>query len=343
MAEIRHAKSDITRLLKAFKRQKGDRVPYFDVQHDSKIVDAVLGRKIGHTTNGLEMNVRDHVEFALKVGMDAVGLGVYFSPGRVHQKAEDGSQHYIDGCIKGPDDLSKTEEAHEHWWRKGIEKVARLKEAAKGTGLGTWAYVHGAFDPVYLAMGLNDFSMKLFDDRDFIETLMDRILVVQCKIVEELVKLDLDFIHVGDDVCTGTGLFVRPETFMEMYVERTKQLIKPARDRGIPVTFHSDGKIDQIIDMLVELGFCAMHPVEPYSNDIYQVKKKIGNRLCVMGNICLTSRSAADVTADTKEHIDKLADGGYVLTSSHTVTNDVTFENFTAMVEANYDFGCYKG
>lgn len=341
MTEIRHAASDIHRLLKTFRREKADRVPYFDVQHDSKIVDAVLGRNIGLTTNGLEMDVRDHVEFALKIGMDAVGLGVYFSPGRVHQRAEDGSLHYIDGCIKGPQDLSKINAPDEQWWHKGVEKVARLKEAVKGTGLGVWAYVHGAFDPVYLAMGLNDFSMQLYDNAAFIETLMDRILDVQCKIVEELVALNLDFIHVGDDICTGTGLFVRPETFMQMYVERTRRLIQPAKDKGIPLTFHSDGKIDQIIDMLVDLGFCAMHPIEPYSNDIYEVKKKAGRRICLMGNIPLTSRSPEAIRSDVKEHIDKLADGGYVLTSSHTVTNDVPLENFSAMVEANYDFGRY--
>jgi uroporphyrinogen decarboxylase len=341
MRQIKHAASDINRLLKAFRREKGDRVPYFDVQHDSRIVDAVLGRNIGLTTNGLEMNVHDHVEFALKIGMDAVGLGVYFSPGRVHQKAEDGGLHYIDGSIKGPDDLSKINAPHEHWWQKGIEKVARLKEAAKGTGLGVWAYVHGAFDPVYLAMGLNDFSMKLYDDAGFIEELMDNILDIQCKIVEELVKLNLDFLHIGDDICTGTGLFVQPEKFMQIYVERTRRLIQPAKDKGIPLTFHSDGKIDQVIDMLVDLGFCAMHPIEPYSNDIYEVKKKVGRRICMMGNISLTSRDAKAVQADVKEHLAKLADGGYVLTSSHTVTNDVPYENFVEMVEANYEHGCY--
>ena len=128
---------------------------------------------------------------------------------------------------------------------------------------------------------------------------------------------------------------------MEMYLDRTRQLIKPIQDKGIPVTFHSDGKIDQIIDMLVELGFCAMHPVEPYSNDIYEVKQKVGNRLCIMGNIRLTSCTADDVQQDTREHIEKLADGGYVLTSSHTVTDDVPIENFKAMVETNYDLGSY--
>jgi uroporphyrinogen-III decarboxylase len=341
MKEIRHAKSDINRLLKAFNCQKGDRVPYFDVQHDSRIVDAVLGRKIGYTTNGLDMNVNDHIEFALKIGMDAVGIGVYYSPGRVHQKAEDGTLHYIDGSIKNRADISLLDDPKEHWWQKGLEKVARLKDAAKGTGLGIWAYVHGPFDPVYLAMGLNDFSMMLFDDSAFIELLMDRMLDVQCKIVEELVKIGVDFVHVGDDVCTGTGLFVSPDVFMKMYPPRLRRLIKPAKDKSMPVTFHSDGKIDRIVPILTDAGICAMHPIEPYSNDIYEVKKLVGSRITLMGNISLTQRSPQEIRNNVKGHIEKLADGGYVLTSSHTVTNDVTFENFVAMVEANYDFGAY--
>ena len=341
MIEIKHSKPDINRLLKAFSRKKGDRVPYFDIQHDSKIVDAVLGRDVGYTTNGLDMEVNDHVEFGLKTGMDAVGFGVYYSPGRIHQQDSDGNLHYIDGCIKTKEDISKLDDPQEHWYTRGIEKMARLKEAAKGTGLGTWGYVHGPFDPVYLAMGLNDFSMMLFDDFGFIENLMDRILDIQCGIVEKLVSLELDFIHIGDDVCTGTGLFIKPETFMSIYPERLKRLIKPAQNKGIPVTFHSDGKIDQIVPMLADLGIRALHPVEPYSNDIYKVKKQFGNKICLMGNICLSQRTSDEIRQDVKDHIDKLADGGYVLTSSHTVTNDVPPENFAAMIESVYEYGEY--
>lgn len=341
MLKIKHAESNFNRLLNAFNKQKGDRVPYFDVQHDSKIVDAVLGRQVGYTTNCLEIDVKDHVEFAVNIGLDAVGLGVYFSPGRVHQKAEDGSLHYIDGCIKSRADISKIDDPKEHWYDKGVEKIAKLQEAAKGTGMGVWAYVHGPFDPVYLAMGLDDFSIMIFDDYDFIIEMTDRMLDVQCKIVEKLVALGIDFLHVGDDICTGTGLFIRPEQFNEIYPERLKRLIAPAKAKGIPVTFHSDGKIDQIVPILVDAGICAMNPIEPYSNDIYEVKKKVGKQITLMGNIPLNQKTPQQVEENVKNHIDKLADGAFVLTSSHTVTNDIEIETFVAMVEANYEYGKY--
>ena len=44
----------------------------------------------------------------------------------------------------------------------------------------------------------------------------------------------------------------------------------------------------------------------------------------------------------TKEHIDKLASGGgYVVASSHSITDDVPPENYVAMIETAQTYGKY--
>ena len=49
-----------------------------------------------------------------------------------------------------------------------------------------------------------------------------------------------------------------------------------------------------------------------------------------------------DVAEDVRAHIQALATGGaYILTSSHSVTNDVPYENFLAMIAAGHRYGQY--
>ena len=49
-----------------------------------------------------------------------------------------------------------------------------------------------------------------------------------------------------------------------------------------------------------------------------------------------------EVRQDTRIHIEALGPGGgYIVGSSHSVTDDVPPENFQAMIEATWEFGRY--
>jgi uroporphyrinogen decarboxylase len=328
--------SNVERLLKAFRQEKGDRVPYWESSIGKKMVEHILGREVPE--GGLD--ARDHIELAQRIGMDAIGFGIYYSPGRVSKKDGAGKSHYIDGSIKTWEDVKRIEKEPPDFDASFARLTSYIKEA-KGTNVGVWAYVHGPLDPVYLGMGLTDFSLMLYDDMKLVEYLMDHILEIQTQLVEMMAKLGVTFVHVGDDIGLKSGPIIRPELFNEIYPQRLEKLIKSARDRGVPVTYHSDGNIDVVIPILVDCGICALNPVEPYSNDIYEVKKKVGTKITLMGNIELTGRSPEQVAEDTRKHIEFLGDGAYVLASSHSITDDVPPENYEAMIEALHQYGKY--
>ena len=76
------------------------------------------------------------------------------------------------------------------------------------------------------------------------------------------------------------------------------------------------------------------------------MKKRYGDRLCLIGNIELASVLATgtprDVIEDTKMHLRRLAPGGgYCLGSSNSVTGDVPIENYRAMIDTVMEFGKY--
>ena len=68
--------------------------------------------------------------------------------------------------------------------------------------------------------------------------------------------------------------------------------------------------------------------------------------MCFMGNIDLAGLlvygTPQEVREDTKRHIEKLASGGgYIVGSSHSITDDVPPENYRAMIEATWEYGRY--
>jgi uroporphyrinogen decarboxylase len=119
-----------------------------------------------------------------------------------------------------------------------------------------------------------------------------------------------------------------------------------AAAKGLPLIYHCDGTMWDVLPDVVECGFSAIQPVEPKAMDIVEVKRQYGKHLCLIGNIdlggCLTMGKPADVEAEVRRRIRELGPGGgYMVGSSNSVTNYVPLENFRAMVEATLKWGKY--
>ena len=91
-------------------------------------------------------------------------------------------------------------------------------------------------------------------------------------------------------------------------------MLEPLHARGIPVTFHSDGMIEPVIPLIISLGFCSLNPLEPYGMNIYDIKRRFGDRICLVGNLDIAGPLAfgtpEEVRRDTIEHLERLAPGG---------------------------------
>jgi len=345
--------SDITRLLKAFTHQEADRVPFLEYWvTNQEVFEYVLGRKLdyrvasayGEESYTIAQVPRDVVEFAQRIGMDAVGPAFQYRPGNIFEKSSDGTEHYVGGRIKSWDDLKYLTPPQDV--EKQVDQLERFLEASEGTGVGVYPNISSFFDGTYLAMGYQDFMYKVHDDLKLVEHIMDRILEVQLAVMERVVKYnEIAFVFVNDDIAFKSGLMIQPELFRELFIPRMKKLIQPALARGKIVTFHTDGDMKPVIPILLELGISAVHPNEPAANDIYELKKLFGDKICLCGNIettLLAYGTKEEIEKDVQEHIERLAPGGgYVLGSCTSIIEGIPPENFLAMVEAVHKFGSY--
>jgi uroporphyrinogen decarboxylase len=188
--------------------------------------------------------------------------------------------------------------------------------------------------------------LMIMEDRDFFEELMSRSADYFAELLKRAIAEGIDVFEGGDDFAFKNGLFVRPQIFKEIWRPYWERILAPAHEAGIPVIFHSDGKIDAAMDMLIEMGVDCITPMDPSGVDYRDYKKRYGSSVGLLGNIDigwpLVNGTPEDVDRDVKEHMDVLKPGGrWVAATSHSVVNYIPHENLIAMINAFHRYGRY--
>jgi uroporphyrinogen-III decarboxylase len=354
---------DINRLLAAFRREAVDRVPNFEVLIEDRHVEKFLGRYAGNTLSyggdpakgadaaqGRPMYPDDYIDLCNIIGQDAMLLdgGLWTPFGRKNEKGE--IVPAFDRSVKNRkafEELSiDTDGAVEsmHGYLKEYRDALARRKSKIGIGVGLGCIFQTLYEFV---VGMNDFMMMVYEDMGLVEDMLEMSCEHFVRLTRAAVRSGADFIFPADDVAFKTGLFIPPGLFKKLWTKRMTRIFEPAVSAGVPVMFHSDGKIDDIVEDLIEMGLACLNPMDPYSIDYRQYKKRYGSRLCLSGNVDiefpLSKGAPEDVDADVREHMEVLKPGyGYVATVSHSVVNYIPHENVIAYFNAIHKYGSYE-
>jgi hypothetical protein len=354
-SEVRSAdidKPDVARLLKALRHQEADRVPHLELFLSSKSVceyvlerelkgngsDAFAGRHVG--------SPEDHVEFAQRLGMDAVVCRVASRADNFVAIGGDGDPSAGRGLAKIWADLDHLEPFVP--LADQISSLERYLRAAQGTGVGVIAGFASFFVPVVAAVGPANLRSLLANEPRQLQKLLDTVLVRHEKMVRAICDRfadDLALVLIEDNVADRHEVWLPPDAYRKFLAPGMKRLMAPALEHGVPIVFHSPGKMDALLPILCELGFAAVHPLEPECNNIFAAKEQWGDRLALMGNISgalLAHGSREEIDLMVRESCRRLAPGGgYVLSSATGVIEGLSPENFVAMTRAVHKYGRY--
>ncbi len=191
-----------------------------------------------------------------------------------------------------------------------------------------------------LSMGLEAFSYALVDDPQLIVAIHDAYADWTAAVVPCLEEIGFDVIWAFDDVAFNSGPSFSP-AFYQQHILPKERAVASAFSK--PLITHSDGNMTPLLDVWLELGQQAIHPIQPDVMDIHAVKRQYGQRVALVGNIFmshLVNKTPGDIEAEVRDRIEMIgAGGGYIISSSNSLTDDMKPENVLAMRDAIRKYG----
>jgi uroporphyrinogen decarboxylase len=132
------------------------------------------------------------------------------------------------------------------------------------------------FERLYMLHGFSETLIDIKTKTKDIEGLLDIILDFNLKIIEKINKagVPVDGIGITDDWGTEQSLFIAPELWRKLFKKRYKKLVELCHRYGLHLWMHSDGKINEIMNDLIEIGIDAINLNSPELLGIEEVGNK---------------------------------------------------------------------
>jgi len=324
---------------------QADRVPLGEVLIDEGAKEIFLGKPVNDLSTDLEFHIQagyDYIILGRRISgfpplWDAARLENYYE---VQRKLGQGRSK---GVINDWDDFKNYP-----WIKPGdldfrifdeVEKILPQK-------MRVVRYLGPIFQMVWMLMGFETFCYKLAEDPSLVEAMFDKIFEIVHQEYEDAIRRDsVGAIWYLDDIGVKDRLMVSPALLRKALFPKMKIFAEGCRRREIPLIYHTDGNVSQVLPEIIDIGINALHPIDPLGMDIYEVKKSVAGKLCLLGNIevdLLLRGTPAEIEEDTKRHIEILGPGGgYVLGSSNSIHRTIQLENYRAMIETTMKYGKY--
>jgi uroporphyrinogen decarboxylase len=205
----------------------------------------------------------------------------------------------------------------------------------------------------FAMQGMDRFLMNTALEPEFAEALLRRIAGLCERLMDHVLDAvgpNVDIVKIGDDLGTQQSLLLSPATYRSMLKPIHAALIASIRRRtAARIFFHTDGDVFPLLDDLVEIGVDILNPIQTSAGkmaDLATLKRRYGDRLAFCGAIdtqrILPRGTPDEVRAEVRRVIGELAPGGgYLLSSVHSIMNDVPAANVLAMVDAVEAYGTY--
>jgi uroporphyrinogen decarboxylase len=156
----------------------------------------------------------------------------------------------------------------------------------------------------------------------------------------------LDGYALCSDYCFNDNPFLSPNQFSEFVAPYLRKLVQGYRSMGYYVIKHTDGNIMPILDQLVETEPHALHSLDPQGGiDIAEVKRAVGNRICLIGNVdCRLMDTGTDeeVTASARYALrNGMPGGGYIFSTSNCVYSGMPLRRYELILDIWRNEGKY--
>lgn len=219
------------------------------------------------------------------------------------------------------------------------EALFLLREWQQESDLFVFALVDGPFSLAAKAWGWEQALMKLTRPTPDLPRFMAEAVVEQAEFIQRLVGAGADGILLGDDIAYRRSVAVRPAALRQSYFPYLTVLVDACQRMGLPVVFHSDGNLWEILEDLAATGINGLQGLEPAAGmSLAGVRARVGPEFCLWGNVDVgwlaQPRPAAEITQEISRLLAPLVGAPLILGASGGLMAGLPAGNVEAMAHA---------
>ena len=194
-------------------------------------------------------------------------------------------------------------------------------------------------------MGMNYFARALKNDPKLIKERFDYTTEFVLTAFRAYNDAGAKVFMEGGDIAFRSGPMINPKYFDKYLLPCYQKIAEEIHDWGGKYILHTDGDITTLLDFIVQSKFDALQCLELPFVDPYYVKKQVGDKLCLIGNIdtkhILVGATKEEVQKAVKNAIKALGNGGGFMLSSSNFHPGMSLDRIKWMIEAGKKFGVY--
>jgi uroporphyrinogen decarboxylase len=127
-----------------------------------------------------------------------------------------------------------------------------------------------------------------------------------------------------------------PEVYRKLIKPYHAEIFKQAKSYEMNCFMHSDGRIQPLMDDLIDIGLEVLNPIDTGSGmDLVELKKRYGKKLTFYGGIKarqMHNKERSNMQIDEQIPV-AAAGGGYIYHSDHSVPPTVSLSRYKEILE----------
>ncbi len=206
------------------------------------------------------------------------------------------------------------------------------------------------FEMAWLMRGMQTLMTDFVLNPEIAHAICERITEIRVQQARQFAKAGVDIIRLGDDIVTQQGRMFSSEMYREFLLPRVRRIVTAAKQVNpeVIIFMHSCGKVEAVIDDLIEAGIDVLNPLQPECNNLTWIKENYGNRLSFWGGIGVQSVLPHGTPDEVRQAVRRTAEqlgrgGGFLLAPAHILDPSVPWANIEAFIACARETGTNEG
>ena len=193
--------------------------------------------------------------------------------------------------------------------------------------------------------GMEVLMMDMMSEDEMADFVLDKVTELAVERAEYFVKTGAEILYLGDDIGMQHTTMMSRELYQTWLKPRLKKVVDAARavNPDVIIFYHSCGFVKPFIEDLIEAGIDVLNPVQPECMDFGEIHAKYGDRISFHGTIGTQTTMPFGTPEEVRAEVFKNLDiagkkGGLLVSPTHLLEPEVTWENIRAYIEACRDY-----